>query len=216
MTQRKRKRPRGFLDPAQFAAEAAYADSIFRQALGDSSGSIAAIKQALKFKPDYAPAILSIGSVEYQRGRRAEGKRLFSSLVSMPKETEDLCKIIDEAGTFLIQSGEYADGLELFRAAARRFPDVGEFHQGVSCCAGHEGLVDEAVVASKRAVELDSANAAYVSDLGWTLLLAKRHREAKRTLGRAVAMDPTNELARENLRFCQEEMAKRSRRRDGV
>ena len=49
-----------------FAAEAAYAESIFRDAIGDAASSLAALREALTLKPDYAPAILSIGSVEYQ------------------------------------------------------------------------------------------------------------------------------------------------------
>ena len=86
---------------ALFAAEAAYAESIFRSSLGDTSASTAALEQALSFMPDYAPATLSMGSVEYQRGRKAYGKRLFLSLLSLPKDTTDLCQIIDEAGSFL-------------------------------------------------------------------------------------------------------------------
>lgn len=216
MTQKKRKGASDSLESAQFAAEAAYADSIFRAACGDLSGAVAAIEQALRFKPDYAPGILSMASVEYQRGSRAEGKRLFVTLVSMPEGTEDLYQIIDKAGTFLIQSREYADGLELFRAAAERFPGVAEFHQGIGCCAGQEGLFNEAVAASQQAVQLDPANAAYLSDLGWTLLLAKRYPEAREALIRAVDIDPTNELARQNLRVCEKRMARKGRRRNGA
>jgi tetratricopeptide (TPR) repeat protein len=195
---------------AQFAAEAAYAESIFRNALGDTAASITALQQALTFKPDYAPAILSMGSVEYQRQRQVEGKRLFFSLLSLPRGTEDLCKIIDEAGSFLIGVNEYADGLELFREAARKFPHVAAFQQGISCCAGHEGFIEEALAASRRAMELDPENAAYVSDLGWTLVLAKRYHEAEAAFLRALAMDPSNERAQANLQYCRENSSKRS------
>ena len=58
----------------QFYAEAEYADSIFRDALGDREGSIVALKRALEAMPTYAPPpILSMGSVLYQAGRIAEG-----------------------------------------------------------------------------------------------------------------------------------------------
>jgi tetratricopeptide (TPR) repeat protein len=53
-----------------FEAEAQYAESIFRNALGDIEASIAAAQRALEIKPDYAPAILTMGSIEYQRGKR--------------------------------------------------------------------------------------------------------------------------------------------------
>jgi len=94
----KPKAPRG---ECQFYAEGEYADSIVRDAMGDRAGSIAALKRALEAMPTYAPAILSMGSVEYQLGRIAEGRALFQSLLSLPKNTTDIREIIDEAGTFL-------------------------------------------------------------------------------------------------------------------
>jgi tetratricopeptide (TPR) repeat protein len=216
MTQRKARRSKKSRLPAQFAAESAYAESIFRTAVGDAAASIAALQAALMLKPDYAPAILSMGSIEYQRRRRANGKRFFLSLLSLPQETEDLCKIIDEAGSFLIGVKEYADGLELYRKAARKFPDIAELQQGLACCAGHEGVIDEALAASRRAIDLDPNNAVYVSDLGWTSVLAERFQEAEVTFQQALAMDPTNEHAKANLEYCREKMAEKGDRENGV
>ncbi len=185
-----------------FNAEAAYAESIFRCALGDIEGSIVALQHSLKMVPTYAPAILSMGSVEYQRGRRARGRRLFLSLFALPDETTDLCEIIDKAGDFLIQRGAYSDGLELYRQAAARFPKVAVFHQGVGCCAGHEGHPEEAITASRAALALEPDNQKFVNDLGWSLYQAGVIDQARAVLERAVAMDPTDELAAENLRIC--------------
>jgi Flp pilus assembly protein TadD len=84
----------------------------------------------------------------------------------------------------------------------KRFPNHAVFHQGVCCCAGHKGLNDEAISASEAALELDPDNQTYVNDLGWSLFEAGRLTEAKRVLIRAVDMDPSYELARENLRIC--------------
>lgn len=196
------KQPRVSGNRQNFFAEAAYADSIFRTALGDIQAAVSALRRALELAPNYAPAILSMGSVEYQRGRRNEGWRLFESLVSLPKNTPDLCKIIDEAGSFLIQIRAYGDGLALYRAAAVRFPAVVVFHQGLGCCAGHEGLHDEAISASERALRLEPGSQEMVNDLGWSLLEAGRLAEAEVVLERAVRMEPSDELARENLRVC--------------
>jgi tetratricopeptide (TPR) repeat protein len=185
-----------------FYAEAEYADSILRTALHDQEGTVVALRRALAFKPTYAPAILSLGSVEYQMGRTAEGRELFRSLLSLPKNTPDVCEIIDEAGSFLIQIGAYKDGLELYRSAVELFPAVAVLYQGIGCCAGHENCPDEAIAASERALQLEPDNQKFVNDLGWCLLLAGRIEEARRTLERAVSMDPADELARENLRIC--------------
>jgi tetratricopeptide (TPR) repeat protein len=189
-------------DWARFQAEAEYADSVFKSALGDLEGSIASVERAYKLMPTYAPAIFTLGTVEYQRKRKAKGRKLFLDLLALPSDTEDLHEIIDKAGTFLIETHDYADGFELYTKALARFPDVAVFHQGLGCCAGHQGQHEVAVQASRRAVELEPDNQQLVNDLGWSLLEAGNLTEARSTLERAVGMNPSDELARENLRIC--------------
>jgi len=191
----------------RFAAQGEYAESIFQSALGDIESSIAALERAFEIDDEYAPAILSMGTVEYQRGNPNRGKELLLSLVSLPASAADegecdLVEIIDEAGDFLIEEGKYADGLELFRSAVRRFPEYIDFYQGVGCCAGHEGLYHEAISALETALELDPENQKLVNDLGWTLYESGRLVEAKQMLSKAVEMDPADTLACENLRIC--------------
>jgi len=192
----------------QFYAEAEYADSIFRDARGDRDGSIMALRRALQAMPTYAPAILSRGSVLYQLGRIVEGRQLFQSLLSLPKNTMNICPIIDEAGMFLTQSGAYQEGLALYQAAVKRHPDAAGLWQGLGYCAGHAGRYEEAVSAHQRALELEPENQKLVNDLGWALLQAGRILQAKDALERAVAMDASDELAKENLRFCKRQAAR--------
>lgn len=44
-----------------FAAEAAYADSILRSAMGDVEACVAGLEEPLEVLPNYAPAILALG-----------------------------------------------------------------------------------------------------------------------------------------------------------
>ncbi len=198
----KSSKRKSFPGERQFLAEAEYADSIFRDALGDREGSIVALKRALEAMPTYAPAIFSMGSVLYQAGRIAEGRELFQSLLSLPKRTTDICQIIDEAGVFLTRLGAYEDGMALYRTAVKRYPDVAALFQGLGYCASDAGLHEEAISANQRALELQPENQKLVNDLGWTLFQAGRIPQARKTLERAVSMDPSDELAKENLRFC--------------
>lgn len=195
-----------------FQAEGAYAESVFRAAMGEIEESIAGAERALEIKPDYAPAVLTMGSIEYQRGRPDEGARLFSELLLLPDKSGDLWEIIDKAGDFLIQEKRYAEGLELYQAAVKRFPDRAVLFQGLGCCAGNEELHDLAVEVSQRAVALEPDRQALTNDLGWSLFQAGRLEEAEEVLSRAVAMDPSDELARENLRLCLVERKKAKKR----
>jgi tetratricopeptide (TPR) repeat protein len=196
-----------------FAAEGAYADSIVKSALGDGAGCLAALRQSLDALPTYAPAILSLGSVEYQRRRATQGRKLFMALLDLPDDTPDLAEIIDEAGDFLIGRKRYGDGLELYRRAAERFPSIAVLHQGRGCCAGHLGRHEEALAASRTALALDPDNQQFTNDLGWSLYGAGRLAEARDVLGRAVAMDPRDELAAENLRLCTRDLEASEKRR---
>ncbi len=185
-----------------FEAEAAYAQSIFLEQFGDRAGSIEAAELALEWKPDYPPAVLTMGSIEYQRGNEALGAQLLQSLTTLPDDDGDLWEVIDSAGDFLIQEWRYREGLELYASACRRFPDTVPLLQGLACCAGHQGAFDQSVAAARRAVELEPDRADLASDLGWSLVQADRLEEAEETLRRAVMLDPDDALAQENLRFC--------------
>jgi len=172
--------------------------------LGDAEGCVAALQSCLEALPTYAPAILSLGSVEYQLDRAKEGRRLF--LLDLADDTADLQEIIDKAGDFLISIGAYSDGLALYRAATRRFPAVAVFHQGLGCCAGHA----EALVAAEVALALEPSNQELVNDLGYSLYLVGRLEEARTVLERAAAMDSADELAAGNLRVCADALAARA------
>ncbi|MCI0587164.1 MAG: tetratricopeptide repeat protein [Planctomycetes bacterium] len=199
-----------------FEAEAAYGQSVFRQAIGDVAGSIDAAERCLEALPTYAPGLLTMGSIEYQRERRDLGRAHFERLLELPPSTEDLAEILDEAGEFLIDRKEYADGLALYRCAAGKFPEVAALWSGLSCCAGHLRRFEEAIEASRKAVNLAPGNARCLNDLGWSLLEAGDLGEAREVLRRAVEMAPEDGLARGNLALVEERLARVARAREAI
>jgi Flp pilus assembly protein TadD len=131
-------------------------------------------------------------------------------LLSLPKKTENLFKVIDEAGSFLMSANEFDDAFELYRQAVRKFPKVAAFHQRVSQCYAQEGAFDEALACNRSAIELDPEKAALMSDMGWTLVLAGRFKEAEATFLRALEMDPYNERVEANLQYTREQLSENS------
>ena len=83
------------------------------------------------------------------------------------------------------------------------------YRAALGYCASNAGFDEEAVPANQRALELEPENQELVNDLGWTLFRAGRFVEGRETLERAVSMDPSNQLASENLRLCMREIAGR-------
>jgi tetratricopeptide (TPR) repeat protein len=141
-------------------------------ALGDSQGCIDALRRSLEFMPTYAPALLSLGTAEYQLGHPAKGWNSFMKLFSLPDDTKDLSVMVDKAGDFLIQLGRFEDVIALYRRAVSRFPGVAVLHQGLGCGAGHQGLHAEAISALRAALAREPANQKFRNDLGWSLCQA--------------------------------------------
>jgi tetratricopeptide (TPR) repeat protein len=79
---------------------------------------------ALAIDPLFAPAILTVGSIEYQLGRRNEAMELFLTLTTLPADEPDLSIIIDKAGEFLLDAEDYERARALYAVAEKAFPDV--------------------------------------------------------------------------------------------
>jgi len=67
---------------------------------------------ALAIDPLYAPAILTVGSIEYQLGRIEEAMKLFKRLAELPKDAEDLRDLLNANMPFIMSSNFKAGGIE--------------------------------------------------------------------------------------------------------
>mgnify|MGYP006284219163 CR=1 FL=1 len=166
---------------------------------------------ALAIDPDYAPAILTVGSLEYQLGREEEAMRLFLILPEISWEEDDLAEIIGKAVDFLIDEGDMERAGELSSKACRRHPGVARYHADLGYCLGKMGRKEKAVEQARRALDCEPENHALMSDLGWSLVEAGRHEEAEDVLEGAVEAAPDGyELAENNL----DEVRRRMRESD--
>ncbi len=158
---------------------------------------------ALTIDPEYAPALLTVGSIEYQYGRIDEAMDLFLALVKLSEkdvDIEDMSVVVDKAAGFLIDNEDFENALELFTAAIREHPSKGLYYNGLSYCYARTGQFEEAVEQARRSVELEPANHEYLSDLGWALTEEGNFNEAKTILEKAVAISPsTYKQAKGNL-----------------
>ncbi len=101
---------------------------------------------------------MSVGSVEYQMGRRAKGRKLFFSLLSLPKNTPDIITAFHQG------VGCCASHQRLFEeavAASQRAFDL-ERNQELANDLGYSlyeaGRLKEAQMFLEKAVAMDPAN----------------------------------------------------------
>jgi tetratricopeptide (TPR) repeat protein len=198
---------------AEWAHDSAHASMLMAQFLNRPDWVHPAWHDAaapLAIDPEYAPAMLTVGSVEYQYGRPKEAMALFLKLTTLPADTEDLTLIIDRAGDFLIDQDDHVNAGRLYAAAVKAHPQVARYHIGVGYCAGKRGRMEESVAHHRRAVELEPNNYLHLNDLGYTLLEAGQYDEAEKVLKRAVQLAPPEyQLAKGNLEHLRKVRRKR-------
>jgi len=146
----------------------------------------------LAIDPEFAPAILTVGSLEYQYGRVDEAMLLFLQLTTLRTDLDELPEIIDRAGEFLIDAKDLANAERLYAAAVSAFPQVALYHAGLGYCAGKNGRKEEAVANARRAVDLEPENCRLLNDLGYSLIESRQYEEAEKTLRRAVELAPAD------------------------
>ncbi len=192
---------------AEWAYDSGMADDLFSRALlgaGEAAESDAGFDSgvvALAIDPLFAPALLTVGSLEYQYRRPEAAMELFVSLTTLPETEPDLAEIIDKAGCFLLDQNDTPNATRLYCAATDAYPGVCEHWSNLSYCLGKAGQLAEAVSTARKALSLKENDPRVLNDLGWTLVLAGFHDEARSVLERAVVLAPADyDLPRNNLR----------------
>jgi len=73
------------------------------------------------------------------------------------------------------------------------------------------GNYDQAIKSWRRALELDSKNALAANNIGTALMLKKRVADAIPWFEKALSLDPTLQIAKNNLAWAHDELAKAAR-----
>ena len=141
---------------------------------------------ALAIDPHYAPALLTVGSIEYQFGRVDEAMTLFMQLTDLPKDEEDLPEVIDQAGDFLINYNDYQHALELYLVAERLDPEEPIY----GYCLGKLGRYRESVEKHRQVVARNPESYKHLNDLGYALLEAGEFEEAEQVLKQSQRLAP--------------------------
>ena len=180
---------------AEWAYDSAQASMLMASALNESDWADPTWHDSaapLAIDPEFAPAILTVGSLEYQYGRVDEAMLLFLQLTTLRTDLDELPEIIDQAADFLIDAEDLANAERLYAAAVSAFPQVALYYAGLGYCTGKNGRRKEAVAHAQRAVDLDPENCWLLNDLGYSLIESRQYEEAEKALRRAIELAPAD------------------------
>lgn len=168
---------------------------------------------ALAIDPLYAPAILTVGSLEYLAGRIEECMNLFMTLTTLSEDEDDLNTIIDKAGDFLIDNSDYENALTLYLAAEKVYPNDTLYLVGSGYCLGRLGRYEDSVEKHRCANALEPKNYKHLNDLGYSLFEAGKFDEAELVLKKSISLAPEGyEFPGNNLK----ELRKKRKKEESV
>ena len=200
---------------AQWQYDTEVADDIFSTSLPMLSNHFSNNKKwdagviSLAIDPLYAPALLTVGSLEYQYKRISEAMALFLKLTKLSTKEPDLPEIIDKAGDFLIYNEDFNNALVIYTAAEQAFPKEALYYVGSGYCLSKLKRYELSLEKHKIAVTIEPNNCRYLNDLGFTLYEAGYAEEAIKIIEKAITISPPDyDLPEGNLKYIKKEIEK--------
>ncbi len=132
---------------------------------------------------------------------RGDWGRAFAMLDEMHRERPNDAEILIMRGIVYRERGLFADAEADLRAALKETPDAPEAHAALGILYDVQ-LRSEAEKEHKEAVRLAPNNAAYLNNLGFSLYLRHRFREAIAQYDSAARLAPLSRRVRTNLGFA--------------
>jgi Flp pilus assembly protein TadD len=163
---------------------------------GKHAEAVAAFREALRLKPDYAEAHNNHGNALDLQGKHAEAVEAYREAIRLrPDYPEAHCNL----GTALDSQGKHAEAAAAYREATRLRPDYADAHYNLGNVLDRQGKDAEAVAALREAIRLrpDLAKAHY--HLGTALGRQGKAAEAVAALREATRLRPDDADAHYNL-----------------
>jgi len=160
--------------------------------------AIRCFEQAIALDPGYAQAYTGLADcyalqLDYSNIPVAEGFALAESYARKALALDDTVAEAHAtlAWTLFVHDWDWASAGREFRRAIALDPQYATARQWHTFWLASQGRLDEAVAEAHRAVELDPSSVSIRRTVGWVHFYARRYREARQHLERALLMNPT-------------------------
>ncbi|MCX5674681.1 MAG: tetratricopeptide repeat protein [Planctomycetota bacterium] len=160
--------------------------------LGNHELAVAALKTAIRLKPDYADAYNNLGVAYGKMGRSAEEVEAYKTAIRLKP---DDAQAYYNLGMTYGKMGRYAEAVEAYKTAIRLQPDHAEAYNNLGVAYGLLDLDAEAVQACKTAIRLKPDYAKAYYSLGVVYAKMRRYAEAVEALKTAIRLKPDFAMA---------------------
>jgi tetratricopeptide (TPR) repeat protein len=170
---------------------------------GDSAGAGlalekagAALREAIRLKPDDAGAHNNLGNALNNQGKLPEAIAEYRAAIRI---RPDLATVHNNLGYALRGQGKLDEAIAEYREAIRLRPDFAEAHGNLGNALHRQGKLDEAIAACREAIRIRPDLAAVHNDLGGALRGQGKLDEAIAEYREAIRLKPDLAAAHNNL-----------------
>ena len=133
---------------------------------------------------------------------RGEWANAFAHAEELRRQRPDDAEVLTLRGIILRERKLLDDAEADLRAAIAAEPGRAEAHAALAVLLDSSARGAEAEPHHRRATALDQTNASYLNNLGFSLLVRRKTKEALAVLQKSARLDPTNPRLRTNLGFA--------------
>jgi tetratricopeptide (TPR) repeat protein len=168
--------------------------------------ALAAFGAALAGAPDYVPALVGRGQVLLAMKRDPDALAAFEAALAANPSLTDVARRVDvlrfrsvqqtiEAARTAAAAGRTEDARAAYERALVMSPESAFLHRELAVVERSRGSADAALVHFRRAVELDSTDAASLIEIGDLLAQRQDFAAAEASYRKAAALEPGAELS---------------------
>ena len=154
---------------------------------GKLNEAVAAYRQAISVKPDFAEAHSNLGNALSEQSRFDEAVAAYRQAISIKP---DYAEAHSNLGVVLNEQGKLDEAIAAYRQAVRIKPDYAEIHCNLGNALKERGKLDEAIAAYRQAVRIKPDYAEAHSNLGVALNQQGKLDEAIAAYRQAVRIKP--------------------------
>jgi tetratricopeptide (TPR) repeat protein len=194
LKQRMEKQKGTILDPSQAVDHFNLGYALWKKGALDEA--IAALKEAIRLKADFALAYSGLGVALADKGALDEAIAAHNKAIRLKP---DVALAYHNLGIALFRKGALDEAIAAYNQAIRLKPDEADFHGGLAIASCEKGAHDEALAAIRNALRLDPGKSHFHKDLGIILLEKGAWDEAITACEEAIRLQPDNDIAHETL-----------------